>query len=556
MHDRICERCKAPYTIVPSEQALLERLAPKLGEKQLSLPLPTRCPDCRLRARMVFRNNNYVFLRPSSLTNKQIFSWYLPDTPFPVVENSHWWSDAWDALEHGRELDFSRPFFEQFAELRDAVPHPALSVQNLENSDYCNNANDLKNCYFVFNSAKSEDSFYSDHIDFSRDCIDCSFSTSCELCFDCIDCLRCYSLQSSESCEQCRDSYFLVNCRNCEHCIGCANLRHAKYCIFNKQVTPAEYFAFVESAKLDTHSGRERFHEQCAAFFSEQPRPHLIGSRVEESTGNYLHGVKHVEESFLMTDAEECRYCFDLHSGVKNCLDVTLFGFQCEMNYQCSVVGHDAKSLCFCYQCYAGASNLLYCAHCASTSDCFGCVGVRRKQYCILNKQYTRDEYYRLAAKIVEHMQTTGEWGRFFPESLTPFPYNLTLAQRYFPETREQILGDGLAFHELTSPDTKAAIEPSLLPDALPPTDESLVTRSAVSGRSFRITTAELRAYRKLRIPLPRLSYDERIEARARKLGSPRLVETMCAKTQQPISTTRRDGLVWERERYQEEFDR
>lgn len=30
-------------------------------------------------------------------------------------------------------------------------------------------------------------------------------------------------------------------------------------------------------------------------------------------------------------------------------------------------------------------------------------------------------------------MQSTGEWGEFFPHTLSPFGYDETLAQEYFP---------------------------------------------------------------------------------------------------------------------------
>ena len=37
-------------------------------------------------------------------------------------------------------------------------------------------------------------------------------------------------------------------------------------------------------------------------------------------------------------------------------------------------------------------------------------------------------------------MISTGEWGEFFPSSLSPFGYNETVAQEYFPLTREEVL--------------------------------------------------------------------------------------------------------------------
>ena len=39
-----------------------------------------------------------------------------------------------------------------------------------------------------------------------------------------------------------------------------------------------------------------------------------------------------------------------------------------------------------------------------SSSDCFGCVSIRNKKYCILNKQYTKEEYEELLPKIIAHM--------------------------------------------------------------------------------------------------------------------------------------------------------
>jgi len=60
-------------------------------------------------------------------------------------------------------------------------------------------------------------------------------------------------------------------------------------------------------------------------------------------------------------------------------------------------------------------------------------------KYCILNKQYTKEEYEKLMPKIIEYMEKTEEWGEFFPASLSPFGYNETIAMEYFPLTREEV---------------------------------------------------------------------------------------------------------------------
>jgi hypothetical protein len=60
-------------------------------------------------------------------------------------------------------------------------------------------------------------------------------------------------------------------------------------------------------------------------------------------------------------------------------------------------------------QCGKGSSNL------------FGCIGLRGKEYCILNKQYTKEEYETLVPKIIEKMKADGEWGEFFHQRISPF---------------------------------------------------------------------------------------------------------------------------------------
>jgi hypothetical protein len=60
-------------------------------------------------------------------------------------------------------------------------------------------------------------------------------------------------------------------------------------------------------------------------------------------------------------------------------------------------------------------------------------MGLKNQQYCIFNKQYTKEEYEIIVAKIIAHMVVIGEWGEFFDPSLSPFGYNETLAMEYYP---------------------------------------------------------------------------------------------------------------------------
>ena len=73
-------------------------------------------------------------------------------------------------------------------------------------------------------------------------------------------------------------------------------------------------------------------------------------------------------------------------------------------------------------------------------SHCFGCVGLRTGEYCIFNKPYTKSEYEKEVAKIIAHMQETGERGEFLHPSLSPFGYNETVVQEFLPAEKSDFL--------------------------------------------------------------------------------------------------------------------
>ncbi|MDR2189932.1 MAG: hypothetical protein LBP53_01790 [Candidatus Peribacteria bacterium] len=85
-----------------------------------------------------------------------------------------------------------------------------------------------------------------------------------------------------------------------------------------------------------------------------------------------------------------------------------------------------------------GLFKSFYCILCGNnSSNLFGCIGLRGKEYYILNKQYTKEKYEELVPKIIEKMKADEEWGEYFPASISPFGYNETLANEYFPLTEE-----------------------------------------------------------------------------------------------------------------------
>src|SRR3989338_2050678 len=105
---------------------------------KMKVPPPTWCPDCQFVRRMVFRNQNALHKRTNNTPEKEgqkIISIYSDNKKLTVYDREYWWGDGWDPYSYGRDVDFSRPFFEQLKELIGEVPWPSLMNWNTVNSD-------------------------------------------------------------------------------------------------------------------------------------------------------------------------------------------------------------------------------------------------------------------------------------------------------------------------------------------------------------------------------------------------------------------------------------
>jgi hypothetical protein len=173
-----------------------------------------------------------------------------------------------------------------------------------------------------------------------------------------------------------------------------------------------------------------------------------------------------------------------------------------------------------------------YTDYCRSSSNLFGCIGLKNKQYCILNKQYTKEEYEQLIPKIKQHMNDMPyvdrkgrvyKYGEFFPTELSPFGYNETVISEHFPLVKEEILEKGYNYKEKTDNKYTITLKASDIPDDIKDVNDSIldeVIECEASGRAFKIIPFELQFYRRMNIPIPRLHPDERYKERF-KLRNP-----------------------------------
>jgi hypothetical protein len=186
---------------------------------------------------------------------------------------------------------------------------------------------------------------------------------------------------------------------------------------------------------------------------------------------------------------------------------------------------------------------MAYCDLVISCHDCFGCIGLRHKRNCILNKQYSKEDYEELKSKIILHMKKTGEWGQFMPHYLSCFGFNESTAAEYFPLSKEEAIRQGYNWSDTEEkrPQAKKTVTASDLPDLISDvTDEILdwAIECEKSKRSFKITSQELKFYRDHNLPVPHLHSDERHMVRLNLRTPRKLFDRKCANCEVGIKTT------------------
>ena len=532
-----CQKCKIKFIIEPEDFEFY---------KKIDVPEPTFCPDCRLQRRFNWRNERRLFKKKDDLTGKEIFSIFSPKADVKIYESDFWWSDKWDAMEYGRDYDFNKSFFEQVKYLIKEVPWPSRPVINLINSDYCMNGGDLKNCYLVFDCGNDENCAYGTQIDYSKDSYDNVNLYKSELCYEGFMLTNCYKTFFSSHCDDCQELIFSHNCVGCSNCFGCTNLRHKKYHIFNKPYTKEEYHKKLEEFNLGSFKNKEELKIEAKEHYLQYPVKFMHGRKNNDVTGNYIYNCKNVKDSYMVKNGEDLRYCYSIRysPSAKDCYDYSIPGRNSNLVYDSLTVARGINNAKFCYNCFPDCRNFEYCMECSSSSNLFACIGLRKKEYCILNKQYTKEEYNELVPKIKQHMNDmpyidkkgrTYKYGEFFPTELSPFAYNETIAHEYFPLTKEQALKQGYTWYDKPKPEYQATIKAKQLPDHIKDIDNSILkevieckSSDCAGSTVFRIIPSELKFYQKMNLPIPRYCPDCRHKERIKQRNPMKLHHRQC----------------------------
>ena len=541
-HKRDCADCAKQFELFAGDVELL---------KMLRVPPPTLCPDCRNRRRLSFANYANIYKRKCDVPghSEMMISLVAPVMPWVTYDHETYYSDSWDPLSFGINIKVEEPFFGQFLNLLKIVPQPGVRRgAESPNSDFSFYGKYMKDCYYVFGGRRSEDILYSSSIYDSQHIVDCYLLRSVDTAYETIgsnDCYHTFYTYFSHNCINCE---FIHNCRNCQDCFGCVNLRNKQFCWENVQLSKEEYKKRRAEVDLSDRNVQREHAQKFWALVKESPIEAVRVFQSENSSGNDLKHCKNCFGSFQLDESENVRYASFVNINVKDSMDMSLGG-KTELLYETQNVGSNSSNVKFSYA-VKESSNLEFSISCSNCHDCFGCIGLKNKSFCIFNKQYEPEEYFKLIDAWKTAMLAKGEYGEFFPMSFAPYPYNSSMAHIMFPLSEEEVKARGLFWHTDVGVDTSAikTISASELPQKSTDATSELYSVAIIgerSGKPFRLTEREVTFYQRFKLPLPTDTPYQRILDRYKIMNDFKIHDDVCFKCGKKISSAYKTSDGW-----------
>ena len=536
---RICQNCKKDFVIESDDFNFYEKI---------KVPPPTFCPECRFQRRMVWRNERTLFKRKCDLCQKNIIAMYRESVPFPVYCRECWYGDGWDATSFGREYDFNKTFFEQYKELMDLVPRFAIWHRDAINCPYSNLVRESKNVYLSASILGSENVFYSKTIDNSFNVFDSYNLKNSHECYENIDSDRNYNSQYLFLSRNCVDCCYLIDCTNCSNCFMSSNLRNKQFYVRNKRYTKEGYLKEIEKLNLGSKIIRSNLIDEFQTLRANTIYRYADITQSNNSTGNELTNTKNCKKCFSVYDAENLKYCHRFLKA-KDCFDSDHGGINTELLYECNTGARNDYNVKFSYSPIDQVRDVDYTDSCMSSKNLFGCVGMKNQENVILNKVYSKEEFEILREQIIKQMDDAPfidkagrvyRYGEFFPIELSPWAYNETLSQEFFPLSKEEVEKNGYSWCVPEVKNFEITIQAENIKDNIDEVDEGIlkeVLGCAHKGKcdhqcsvAFRITETEFKFYKKHNIPIPDKCANCRYGERFMQVPLPRLYKRQCMK--------------------------
>ena len=291
-------------------------------------------------------------------------------------------------------------FFQELKKLLDLQPKRPSQILNSENCEHGNYVYYGKDLYNCFDCVQDSHGTYLFDTHSSANSADCDFCIESELCYESVDAVKCFNSNYLDYCMNTSDSEFSYDCTNCTNVFGCVRLKNKSFCIFNRQFTEEDY---REKIKLFKSLPADKILEIVEKLKLQHPLTQTHEENNENSSyGNYIFNNKNCYLCFDASHNEGCGYLYDA-SYNKTSYDVTQ-----SRNAELSLEVVDSGDI-------FNADYIVFSKNCRDSSylfDCFdvknslGCVMLAHREYCILNRQLSQEEYERISAPLISELRS------------------------------------------------------------------------------------------------------------------------------------------------------
>jgi len=143
----------------------------------------------------------------------------------------------------------------------------------------------------------------------------------------------------------------------------------------------------------------KQFLEEYQKLTPQYPTIPTHSLKSEDSDfGDYLYSCKNCYLSFDNASCQDCLYVFDSFKAVNcadcDCVQLSERLYECVDAFKC----YNSAYLNFCSRMY----DSFFCWDCTDCHDIFGCTHLKHKQYCIFNRQFSKEDYQKKVAELLK----------------------------------------------------------------------------------------------------------------------------------------------------------
>ena len=427
-----CIYCGKNFIITDLEEGLLQKHRFKN---------PEHCPTCNFKLLNSYLNDKHLYNRVDSKNWKKIISIFSEDFNWKVIDAKEYKKFILDDRWFLFWKDISDDIFSDFINLNKSFPKPARFIYPwLENADYSSHVGRSKNLYLsycVFTDC--EDIYYSLRVIWNCKNIYNSYNiVESSNIYNSKNVWKSYNIDFSDTIINSSNILYCSDISNSQECIFSCNQHNSKYKIFNKQYSKTEY---LEVKKDIINKLKSKYSEKIIKKYLDFKKTELvkeclsmnrnekvIWDTIYDSKNSFnIHIWNSIENSInVMTAWDKAN---DIIINIINSVEL---GENCEnVIWSCSF-WVNVFNIFFSFSIVENSKFIYYCDDIESCEEMMFCVWLKNKKYCILNKQYSKEQYFEKKEKIINKLVSEKKWWDSLWLEFSRFPYNDTLSYDYF----------------------------------------------------------------------------------------------------------------------------